>query len=171
MWRFRAELSTYGLRLTGSSYAGLVGRVRRSDLPNGYFHVWTRGVAGDIAFPADADKTELFRLIGRCARRYRWELWAACVMSTHYHLVLEASVPSLSTGMHQLNWRYAIGFNERYRKFGHVFAERFRAKVIEGEDRLFDTCSYVLLNPVKAGLCDLVEQWPWSYSRYGLYAS
>jgi hypothetical protein len=40
--------------------------------------------------------------------------------------------------------------------------------VIEREDRVFDTCAYVLLNPVKAGLCDRVEDWSCSYSRFGL---
>ena len=51
---------------------------------------------------------------------------------------------------------------------GHVFAERFGVRVIDGEERVFETCAYVLLNPVKAGLCERVEDWPWSYSRYGL---
>lgn len=128
-------------------------------------------MAADVAFPSDGDKHEMFRLVGEAARRNEWELWTACVMSTHYHLVLRAKVWQLSEGMQQANWRYALDFNLRYRKFGHVFAERFRSKVIEGEERVFETCAYVLLNPVKAGLCDRVEDWPWSYSRYGLYAT
>ncbi len=148
-----------------------MGRVRRNDLPDGYFHVWTRGVAADVALPSAEDRTELFRLIGECSRAYGWELWTACVMSTHYHLVLETTVAALSKGMHKLNWTYALAFNERYGKFGHVFAERFGARVIEGEENLYDRCTYVLLNPVKAGLCSRVEDWPWSYSRYGLHAS
>jgi REP-associated tyrosine transposase len=150
---------------------GAVPRIRRSDLPDGYFHVWTRGVAADTVFPAAEDRTELFRLIGRCAWQFGWELYAACVMSTHYHLVLEAGVGALSRGMHQLNWRYARSFNRRYGTFGHVFAERFKVRVLEDESRIFDTCTYVLLNPVKARLCERVEDWPWSYSRYGLHAS
>ena len=51
---------------------------------------------------------------------------------------------------------------------GHIL---FTPVVIESEERVFETCAYVLLNPVKAGLCDRVEDWPWSYSRYGLYAT
>jgi putative transposase len=148
-----------------------MGRIRRCDLPNGFFHVWCRGVAADVAFPTADDRTRMFRLIGRCSRRFRWELYAACVMSTHYHLVLEARVELLSRGMHQLNWRYARGFNERHGTFGHVFAERFKCRVLEDETRIFDTCTYVLLNPVKARICERVEDWPWSYSRYGLHAS
>jgi putative transposase len=148
-----------------------MGRVRRSDLPDGFFHVYCRGIAADVVFPTADDRTEFFRLIGRCARRHRWHLWTACVMSTHYHLVVDTTVERLSRGMHQLNWRYARGFNRRHGTFGHVFAERFNCRVLEDETRIYDTCSYVLLNPVKARLCERVEDWPWSYSRYGLHAS
>ena len=77
-------------------------------------------------------------------------------------------VVELSTGMHYLNWRYARDFNNRYELFGHVFAHRFKSKVIDSEEYVFDCCAYVLQNPVKAGLCERVEDWPWSYSRYGL---
>jgi REP element-mobilizing transposase RayT len=146
-------------------------RLPRSALPDGFFHVYCRAVAGSVAFLDAEDRTEFLRLLGRSVRRYRWDLYAACVLSTHYHLVVETRVKALSQGMHQLNWRYARYYNERYETFGHVFAERFQTRALEGEDRVFDTCAYVLLNPVKARLCDRVEQWPWSFSRFGLSVS
>ena len=145
-----------------------MGRVPRTSLPDGYFHLYCRGVAGVVAFPSGDDRTELFRLLGRTGRRHRWELHAACVLSTHYHVVLAARVEALSNGVHQLNWRYARYFNARYKRFGHVFAERFQTRVVDREERVFETCAYVLLNPVKARMCERVEDWPWSYSRYGL---
>ena len=88
------------------------------------------------------------------------------VLSTHYHLVVEATCAGLSAGLHQPNGRYARRFNRRHGRFGHVFAERFQARLIETEDYLDDACMYVLQNPVAAGLCDAPEEWPWSYSRY-----
>ena len=118
----------------------------------------------------DQNKHEMFRLVGEAARRNGGSV-DRVRMSTHYHLVVHAKVWQLSEGMKHANWRYALDFNRRYGKFGHVFAERFRSKVIESEERVFETCAYVLLDPVKAGLCDRVEDWPWSYSRYGLYAT
>jgi REP-associated tyrosine transposase len=130
--------------------------------------VWARGVAGTVALPAAEDRTELFRLLRSTVRRHAWDLHAACVMSTHYHLVVDTSVKALSAGMHHLNWRYARYFNERYESFGHVFAERFKTRALLDETRIYDTCVYVLLNPVKARLCQRSEDWPWSYSRYGL---
>jgi putative transposase len=140
-------------------------------LPDGWFHVYCRGVAGVVVFPDGDDRTMFFRELGRGARMHRWRIEAACVMSTHYHVVLAAHLENLSKGMHRLNWRYARYFNERHERFGHVFAERFQTRAIDHEDRLYDTCTYVLLNPVKARLCERVEEWPWSYSRYGLSVS
>jgi putative transposase len=146
-------------------------RVLRTSLPDGYFHVYTRGLAALPAFPDGADRTAWMSLLMRCQRRYAIRVHAACVLSTHYHLVVEASRVALSHSIQLLNSRYARSFNKRYGRFGHVFAERFQTRVIDGEDRVFETCAYVLLNPVKAGLCERVEDWPWSYSRYGLDAS
>ena len=81
--------------------------------------------------------------------------------------MLETTRENLSAGLKQLNGRYARRFNKRHERFGHVFAERFSARLIESEAYLYDACAYVLVNPVRAGLCDRVEDWPWSYSRYG----
>jgi REP-associated tyrosine transposase len=146
-------------------------RVLRSTLSDGFFHVSCRGVAGTPVFADDDDRNELFRLLGSCMRNRRLPLYAACVLSTHYHAVVEAQVDILSRAIHELNWRYARYFNRRYSRFGHVFAERFSSRAIEGDDRVFETCAYVLLNPVKAGQCERVRDWPWSYSRYGLDAT
>ncbi len=148
-----------------------MGRIPRSALPDGFFHVYCRGVAAAPAFRDGDDRTVFLGLLRTCSRRHRWRCYAGCVLSTHYHVVVEATREALSRGVHQLNWRYARYYNERYGAFGHVFAERFQTRVIDREERVFETCAYVLLNPVKAGLCERVEDWPWSFSRYGLDAT
>ena len=51
-----------------------------------------------------------------------------------------------------------------------MFSERFDARVIDSDEYLHDACAYVLHNPVKAGMCDRIDEWPWSYSRIGLEA-
>jgi REP element-mobilizing transposase RayT len=73
--------------------------------------------------------------------------------------------------MQLLNGRYALGFNRRHGRFGAVFAERYSVHVVQSEEHLFEACTYVVLNPVKAGLCDQAADWPWSYSSYGLEAA
>jgi REP element-mobilizing transposase RayT len=148
-----------------------VARILRSTLPDGYFHVSARGVYGAHVFRSSSDRRLFLRLLRSCETRHRWICHAFCLMTTHYHLVIETEHAALSAGMQRLNSRYAAAFNLRHGRFGHVFAERFSARAIDDEAYLHDACSYVVLNPVKAGLCDRVEDWPWSYSRFGLDAS
>jgi putative transposase len=147
-----------------------MGYVRRTSLPDGYFHVYIRGMCDVPPFPAPRDRTAALGMLMKAARRFEIEVEAACIMTTHYHAVVEGDCASLSVAMQSFHSRYARALNKRYGRYGHVFAERFQCRVVE-EDGVFDRCGYVLGNPVKAGLCERVEDWPWSYSRYGLAAS
>ena len=78
-------------------------------------------------------------------------------MTTHYHVVLESTRTHLSAGMQWLNGVYAQSFNTRYARRGHLFGSRFGARAIEDEEYLQRVCEYVLLNPVRAGLCEIAR--------------
>jgi REP element-mobilizing transposase RayT len=127
-------------------------------------------VAGLELFADDADRRAFVELTRECERRHGWLCHIMTLLSTHYHVVVEATRVSLSAGAHNLNGRYARRFNKRHGRFGHVFAERFQARVIESDDYLYDVCAYVAQNPVKAGLCDRAEDWAWTFSRYDVAA-
>jgi putative transposase len=103
-------------------------------------------------------------MLMKAAARFELRVEAACVMTTHYHAVVVGTCASLSPAMQWFHSRYARAFNRRYGRFGSVFAERFQCRTVD-EDGVFDRCAYVIWNPVKAGLCDRLEDWPWSYSR------
>jgi REP element-mobilizing transposase RayT len=147
-------------------------RVPRSALADGYFHAFAQGIpaAGQL-FRDDDDRRAFLGLTWMTAREHRWTCYAICVLGTHYHLVLATTRNALSAGFQRLNWLYARHYNAKYGLFGPVLARRFAARSIEGEEYLYDACAYVLLNPVKAGLVDRAEDWPWSYSRHGLLTS
>jgi putative transposase len=167
---YSADSSTEGDSAFAVTYSQpAMGRVARTSLADGYFHVYARGIAGGSPiFVDDADRRYFVRLLTGCVNRHRWVCHAYTLLSTHYHLVLEATRTNLSAGLHQLNGRYAAHVNRRHGRFGHVFAERFQARVIESEGYLYDACAYVVQNPVQASLCDQPEDWPWSYCRYPL---
>jgi putative transposase len=141
-----------------------MGYVLRSSLPDGCFHVWIRGVCGIPPFPAPQDRTAGLGMLMKAAARFELRVEAACVMTTHYHAVVVGTCANLSPAMQWFHSRYARAFNRRYGRFGSVFAERFQCRTVD-EDGVFDRCAYVIWNPVKAGLCDRLEDWPWSYSR------
>jgi putative transposase len=143
-----------------------MGHAGRSGLPDGFFHVVCRGVFGRRIYLDDVDRTKFVARLWRCANAYDWICQTFCLMSTHYHLVVESTAENLARGLQQVNGRHALSFNARHRRYGHLFAGRYTVRVIEEEEYLYEACSYVLLNPVKAGLCDRAEDWPWSYSRF-----
>ncbi len=147
--------------------SGVVARVLRTTLPDGYFHVIARGVDGCEIVRDDIDRRRFLLHLRDSVARYSWVVHAFCLMTTHYHVVLYSARLDLSRGVQLLNGRYAQFFNRRHLRFGHLFADRFTSRVIEGERYLHDVCQYVIENPVRAGVCDPAEAWPWAHSRYG----
>ncbi len=137
-------------------------RQPRNQLGDGIFHVTARGVAKCTIFYDAGDFRLCVCLLHDAAELFAWHLHTWCLMPNHYHLVVEAPQPWLSDGMHRLNGRYAQAFNQRYERVGHLFQSRFGAWLIESEDHLANTCEYVLQNPVRAGLVDRADRWPWS---------
>jgi REP element-mobilizing transposase RayT len=124
--------------------------------------VTSRGVDGEDIFRDDTDRRWFVSLLGDVVDRHGWTCHAFCLMPNHYHLVIEAPVERLARGMQALNGKYAWRFNQRHERRGHVFGERYRSLPIESEEHLEAARAYVLANPVRAGLCATVDEWPWS---------
>ena len=142
-------------------------RVPRSLQPDGLFHVATRGVAKKAIYRDDADRLVLLGLLAQTVERFEWTCHSYCLMTNHYHLVLDATRADLSDGLQMLNGIYAQGFNGRYERWGHVFGDRFWSRPLT-EDELETVCLYVMSNPVRAGLCQRISEWPWSACRFDL---
>jgi putative transposase len=138
-----------------------VPRRPRGDLGDGIFHVFARGNAGMAIFLDDVDYRAFLGLLHVVVPRHRWLLFAYCLMPNHFHIVLKARGLDLSTGMRSLNGGYAQLFNRRHKRYGHVFQERYGARLID-EDRRTDVRAYVLDNPVRAGLVQDAGDYPWS---------
>jgi REP element-mobilizing transposase RayT len=135
----------------------------RSELPDeGIFHVGARGAGRIPIFLEDDDRHFFLLLLGIAVMKYEWRCYAFCLMGNHYHLVVETRREQLSDGMQLLNGDHAQTFNLKYGRWGHLFGGRFWSRYIPDDDRLVETITYVLENPVRAGLCDHWTDWPWS---------
>jgi REP element-mobilizing transposase RayT len=125
-------------------------------------HIVAKGSAGEWIVRDDRDREVLLQLAGETVRRYRWKCLAYCFLSTHFHLLVATPAMNLGTGMQRLLSVYARAFNERHERQGNLFHTRFYSREIASESHLIAAVVYVLLNPVRAGVVDDPERWPWS---------
>ena len=137
----------------------------RIEVPGGYYHVCTRGNNRKPIFADDLDRALFLAMLRRLATRYGWTVYAYCLMTNHYHVLLQLSEGGLSRGMCQLNGGYALTFNERHGLSNHLFGRRFWSDLLERDSHLLASCRYIVLNPVRAGLADDAGSWPWSSYR------
>lgn len=137
-------------------------RVQSSDV---VYHVTSRGVRKQPIYLDDQDRKVFVSLLAEAVVRYVWEVSAYCLMDNHYHLVLETPGANLSAGMQWLKGRYAQWFNWRHGYEGHVFFRRFKSVLVESEWHFLEAVRYVLLNPVRAGICRRAADWKWSSYR------
>jgi putative transposase len=140
-------------------------RARRIEEPGGIYNVGSRGNNKETIFFDDVDRMEFLRLLAKVAGRYFWQGWAYCLMGNHFHFVLQIPERGMSKGMQDLNTAYAMRTNKRHGRTGHLVRNRFYSKPVKDDSHLLELCRYVVLNPVRAGLCASPEEWPWSSYR------
>jgi putative transposase len=86
-------------------------------------------------------------------------------MGNNYHLIIETPDANLSQGMRQLSGMYAQIFKRRHERVRHIFRGRFKGIVVQRNSHLLELSRYVVLNPVRAGMAAIPEQWRWSSYR------
>ncbi len=137
-------------------------RPLRIEYSGSLWHVTARGNEQRPITKDDADRRRILALLGDCVSRFGWILYSYALMSNHFHLELELTRPTLSSGMHWLNGKYAQYFNRRYDRAGHLFQGRFGAFMIEKERYFLEVLRYVVLNPVRAGMVTRPEDDSWT---------
>jgi REP element-mobilizing transposase RayT len=139
-----------------------VPRKPRVEVPNGVFHVTTRGCNKQPIFDGDATRELHLALLAQTVEEYGWLCHAYCQMDNHFHLLLQTPHANLSAGMRFLNGTYAQAFNREVHRSGHLFQGRFHSVPIVWDGQLWETARYVVLNRVRAGAAPAVEDWRWS---------
>jgi REP element-mobilizing transposase RayT len=140
-------------------------RPLRLEFAGATYHVTARGDGREDIYLSDADRRLFLAVLGSVAERFNWTIHAYCLMSNHYHLLVETPEGNLSKGMRQLNGVYTQDFNRTHHRVGHVFQGRYKAILVEKEAYLLELVRYVVLNPVRAGMVRTPGEWPWSSYR------
>jgi putative transposase len=135
-------------------------------MAGGIHHVWQRGNNRRAIFLQPWDNRFFLSLLREVGTRYRWYCLSYCLMENHFHLVLETPHCTLGDEMRDQGSRYAQWFNARHETGGgHLFQARFGSKPLSRDEQFAQLLRYVARNPVRAGLCEHPEQWPWSSHR------
>jgi putative transposase len=137
-------------------------RVARIVIPGIPHHVTQRGNRRGTVFFSDTDRQAYLSLLRTCADRQSVEVLAYCLMPNHVHLVV---VPRTPDGLHlalkPLHMQYAQRINRRQDWHGHLWQGRYFSSPL-GDDYFWAAIRYVERNPVRAGLTDRAEDYPWS---------
>ncbi len=137
-------------------------RPLRIEYQGALYHITSRGNAKNKIYYDDKDRAVFLEVLGSVVKRFNWLCHAYCLMDNHYHLMIETPEANLSKGMRQLNGVYTQTYNRRHKKVGHIFQGRYKAIIVEKESYLLELCRYVVLNPVRARIVELPEEWQWS---------
>ncbi len=137
-------------------------RPLRIEYPGAVYHVTSRGNEKKAIFRDDQDKDTFLKTLHKVNDRYNWLCHAYCLMDNHYHLLIETPDANLSIGMRQLNGVYTQTYNRRHTRVGHLFQGRYKAILIQKESHLLEVSRYIVLNPVRAGIVEMPEEWKWS---------
>ena len=116
------------------------------------YHVTSRGDRREDIYEDDLDRELFLDIFGQVVDGWNWVCHAYCLMSNHYHLVIETPDGNLSKGMRQLNGVYTQASNRRHRRTGHLFQGRYKAILVDADAYLLELTRYVVLNPVRAGI-------------------
>jgi REP element-mobilizing transposase RayT len=134
----------------------------RNKGPQTIYHISSRGNRGQKIFADDPDRLRFLDLVEGMVTKLNWRCHSYCLMSNHYHLLVETDNDDLSSGIQQINSRHAQIFNVRHTMGGHLFQDRFDSSVVDSDEYFMIAASYIALNPVNAGLVNHPAEWRWS---------
>ncbi len=137
-------------------------RSKRLVMDHSIHHVMARGNQKQRTFIDESDFLKYFDLLKHYKYKYRFELYGYCLMPNHVHLIIKVQKgKDLQKIMQGLNQTYAIWFNEKYNKVGHLWQGRYKDMLVQKDKYLLDCIAYVESNPVRANLAESPTAYHW----------
>ncbi len=137
-------------------------RVRREKCPNSIYHIIVRGNNKEDIFKHYMVREVFLNRLKRYKEKFQMEIYVYCMMTNHVHLVVYDNGQDISKFMQGLSLSYAIYFNKKYNRSGHVFQGRFTSVMVKSDDYFIHVSKYIHLNPVKANIVEQAIQYKWS---------
>jgi len=143
-------------------------RHSRIDIPGLLHHVIVRGIEKRTIFLDDQDREGFLSRFSHLLSETETDCYAWALLDTHFHLLLQPHTVKLSSFMRRLLTGYAVVFNLRHQRAGHLFQNRYKSIVCDGDSYLLELVRYIHLNPLRAGIVGSLESldhYPWCGHR------
>lgn len=140
---------------------------RKDSLSNSkIYHIILKGINGQEIFFDDFDRNFFLKQLKEAKEIYIYDIYAYVLMGNHIHLLIYDKEMNISEIMHRICTIYAMYFNRKYERVGHLFQNRFKSRCVESERYLLNLQRYIHKNPQKDGIC-LMDRYRWSsYQEY-----
>ncbi len=140
-------------------------RKARLEVEGGLYHVIARGNDRQDIFHVAEDFLKFLSLLAMQKEKLEFFLYAFCLMNNHVHLLIERRTEKVGRIMQRVLTGYSQWYNRRYRHIGHVFQGRHRGILCDSDTYLAELVRYIHLNPVRAAMVKLPEEYPYSSHR------
>jgi putative transposase len=140
-------------------------RPLRIEYPGAFYHVTSRGNERRPVYRSAGDREQFLSYLESATSRYRARVHCYCLMSNHYHLLVETPNGNLSQIMRHVNGAYTTYFNVKRERAGHLFQGRYRAILVDRGEYGAELSRYIHLNPVRARMVESAAQYRWSSFR------
>jgi REP element-mobilizing transposase RayT len=125
-------------------------RKSRIDAAGALHHIMARGIEGSLIFRNDSDRDDFLSRLGELTREAEARCLAWALMGNHFHLLMKTGKEPLARGMQRLQTGYALSYNRRHRRQGHLFQNRYKSILCQEDPYLLELVRYIHLNPVRA---------------------
>ena len=138
---------------------------RKLNIPGLVSHITQRAAGKEPLFLEDPDHLYMLALLKEISRKHALKIYAFCLMENHIHILMSPEGENLYNAMRDLFSRYAMWFNKKYERKGHLFGGPYRQAICLDDGYLVAASVYIHLNPVKAGLVSNAKEYRWSSVR------
>lgn len=140
-------------------------RKARLDVPGALHHIMVRGINKSSIFEDDIDRQKFLARLGDTIGEAKCSIYAWALMTNHVHLLFKSGGKGISAVMRKVLTWYAIYYNRRHKRTGHLFENRYKSILCDEDNYLLALIRYIHLNPVRAGMVKTMEEldrYPWS---------
>jgi putative transposase len=137
-------------------------RPLRIEYPGAWYHVMNRARKGQKAFNSVEDQDSFIDIVKDAAEIFNLKVAAYCLMSNHYHLLVQTPDANLSRCMRHINGIFTQRYNARNGYDGTLFRGRYKSILIDADFYLLELVRYIHKNPLRAGLVDKLGDYEWS---------